>query len=151
MFVLLTKRKEKSIISTASTREANKYNSTESHSLPDSPFPLSLEVQVSVIFTKTTNYGTLKTILFVEKINGAREGFSGGGPAGAEHASGTGYLSKWMTWNGFCIACSNSSFPQPVAGAKREGGGGKEKTEPSLSNPPPFSPSSQSPIPFGAC
>ena len=82
MFVLLTKRKEKSIISTPSTREANKYNSTESHSLPDSPFPLSLEVQVSVIFTKTTKYGTLKTILFVEKINGAREGFSGGGRCG---------------------------------------------------------------------
>lgn len=87
MFVLLTKGKEKSIISTPSTREANKNNSTKSHSLSDSPFPLTLEVQVSVIFTKTTNYETLKTILFAEKISGAREGFGGGGDCG-DHTYG---------------------------------------------------------------
>ena len=87
MFVLLTEGKEKSIISTPSTREANKNNSTKSDSLSDSPFPLTLEVQVSVIFTKTTNYETLKTILFTEKISGAREGFGGGGDCG-DHTYG---------------------------------------------------------------
>ena len=135
MFVLLTKGKEKSIISTPSTRKANKNKSTKSHSLSDSPLPLTLEVQVSVIFTKTTNYETLKTILFAEKISGSREGFGGGGDCG-DHTYGYDRVSvqvddlKWFWYNllefSLPLAC--------VAGAKREGGGGER--EPSLPNYP---------------
>ena len=146
MFVLLTRGKEKSIISTPSTRKANKNKSTKSHSLSDSPLPLTLEVQVSVIFTKTTNYETLKTILFAEKISGSREGFGGGGDCG-DHTYGYDRVSvqvddlKWFWYNllefSLPLAC--------VAGAKREGGWG-EKGNPLSPTPPPFFPSSQSPI-----
>ena len=134
MFVLLTKGKEKSIVSTPSTREANKNNSTKSHSLSDSPFRLTLEVQVSVIFTKTTNYETLKTILFAQKISSAREGFGGGGDHTYRHDRVSVQVDdlKWFLYN-----LLEFSLPS-LRGRRKKGRGRRRKGTLSPLLPLPF-------------
>ena len=130
MFVLLTKGKEKSIISTPSTREANINNSIESHSLILRSTGFSHFHKNNKLWNVENNSVRWKNqwrplrVWRRRRLRGphmrVRPGIC---------------LSGWLE----LVLYNLLEFSLPlacVAGAKREGGGGGGEREPSLPNSP---------------